>query len=341
VKYSKWTSRLVLVLALFITACGPVTPVPTAAQTVAPTAATPTALTDAQQYLSEALDIIQNNALNSSKVDWSTTRPAAFDWEKDAQTPSDTYDTIQWVLQKLGDHHSFFLTPEDANQMTNSTTEDYPAPKGNLIENKIGYVAVYQFSAQSEEEMNKYANQVQSLIIDLNTKISCGWIVDLRENLGGNMYPMIAGLGALIGEGDLGSFKDAKGNLTHWFYRNGASGEGNEAAAKVSHPEFLLSPEETPVAVLIGPKTASSGEATALSFRGRPNTRFFGKPSYGLTTGNAIFPLSDGAMIILTGVVELDRTGKEYGGSIAPDVDTSDAEEAAINWLLEQPACKS
>jgi hypothetical protein len=46
-------------------------------------------------------------------------------------------------------------------------------------------------------------------------------------------------------------------------------------------------------------------------------------------------------MIILTGVVELDRTGKEYGGSIAPDVDTSDAEAAAINWLLEQPACKS
>jgi hypothetical protein len=39
--------------------------------------------------------------------------------------------------------------------------------------------------------------------------------------------------------------------------------------------------DETPVAVLIGEGTISAGEFTTISFRGRPNTRFFGKPSRG------------------------------------------------------------
>jgi C-terminal processing protease CtpA/Prc len=330
-------------IAFVITACGPVTAVPTLTVmpgTVPNLVITPTQKIDAQQYLSEALDIIEKNALNSEKLDWVKVRSTAFDLEKESNIPSQTYDTIRYVLEQLNDHHSIFVTPDAAKEIQNSTTAAFPAPKGKILENKIGYVALAEFNAQAKEEMNKYADEIQSIIIDLDKQSVCGWIVDLRDDLGGNMYPMIAGLGALIGEGKLGSFQDAKGNLTPWFYRNGASGEGSEPIAKVSHPEFLLAPEETSVAVLIGPNTASAGEATALSFRGRPNTRFFGKPSYGLTTGNAPFPLSDGAIIILASVVELDRTGKAYGGSITPDVDTSDPERDATNWLLAQPACK-
>lgn len=331
--------RVIFLLAFFITACGPVTPAPTQApaSTIAPL---PTPLSDAQQYLSDALDIIQNNALNTDKVNWPKVRTIAFMFENNAKTPADTYDSIRFALQQLGDHHSSFMTPDAANQMNNSTIYNYPQPQGKLLENKIGYVAVFEFNAQLEDEANKYADKIQSIIIELDMQSVCGWIVDLRDDLGGNMYPMIAGLGALIGEGELGLFKDAKGNNSTWYYRNGQSWFGNVPLAKVSHPEFLLDPDETPVAVLIGPQTASSGEATAISFRGRPNTYFFGKPSYGLTTGNDSFTLSDGAIIILTTVVELDRTGQEYGGSIIPDVVTSNPESEATDWLLTQPACK-
>jgi carboxyl-terminal processing protease len=331
----------VILLALFISACGPVTPVPTPTQSPAPTIALlPTPLSDAQLYLSDALDIIENNALNSKKVDWVQVRATAFMFEKYAKTSEDTYDTISYILRQLDDHHSHFLSPNAANQMNNSTVEDYPAPKGKLLENKIGYVAVFEFSAQAEAEMNKYADKIQNMIIDLDKQSVCGWIVDLRDDRGGNMYPMIAGLGVLIGEGELGSFKDAKGQTIDWYYRDGQSGYGNTPVAKVSHPKILFNPDETPVAVLIGPQTASSGEATAISFRGRPNTRFFGKPSHGLTTGNDLFRLNDGALIILTTVVELDRTGQEYGGSITPDVATSKPESDATEWLHTQPPCK-
>jgi carboxyl-terminal processing protease len=328
---------------MFLTpACAPVTPgsTPTAIPTTTVVSLpTVTETQQAQQYLSDALEIIQKNALNSKKVDWEKVRSTAFDLEKEAKAPQDTYDTISYVLQQLQDHHSFFLTPDAANQMDNSTVEDYLQPKGLLIKNRIGDIAVFAFDAQSEKEVNKYADEIQNIIIDLHKQSVCGWIVDLRADEGGNMYPMIAGLGALIGEGQLGSFNDAAGETDHWYYRDGQSGIGNETYAKVSQPEFLLDPEATPVAVLIGPQTASSGEATALSFRGRPNTRFFGQPSYGLTTGNDSFPLSDGAVIILTVVTELDRTGQEYSGKIVPDVETTNPQAEATGWLLAQPAC--
>lgn len=310
------------------------TPVPTS--TLTPSSVP---ITDAQQYLSEAIDIIQENALNSSQADWDKIRSTAFEAAKDAKSPEDTYKIIQYVLDELGDHHSFFATPEGMDDLNNSTTTDYMAATGELLEGRLGYVTLFGFGAQKEEEVNKYANQVQNLIIDLSDQNVCGWIVDLRYNTGGNMYPMIAGLGALIGEGKLGTFKDAKGQTTNWYYRDGQSWIEDTPIAKVNHPEFILDPDEVPVAVLIGSQTASSGEATAISFRGRSNTRFFGRPSYGLTTGNDVFRLIDGAAIFLTIVIELDRTGQEYGGSIDPDVLTSKPEQEAANWLLTQPAC--
>ena len=336
---------IILLLVFLITSCAAaqqaLTPTPAPTSTRTPTVLpSPTKLLDVQQYLSEALDIIQNNALNSDKVDWPKVRDIAFMYEKNAKTPADTYDSISFVLEQLGDNHSFLVTPEIVNQDKNSTIYNYPRPTGKLLEAKIGYVALFEFNAQAEDEMNKHADEIQNIIIELDKQSVCGWIVDLRDNFGGNMYPMIAGLGALIGEGELGSFKDATGHTTNWFYRDGHAGEEDMPHVRVSHPEFLFDPSETSVAVLIGPRTASAGEATAISFRGRPNTRFFGEPTYGLTTGNQGFPLSDGAMIILTVAVELDRTGQEYGGKIVPDVDTSNAETEATEWLLAQPACE-
>src|SRR5512138_850277 len=136
--------RTLLLIVLFTAACGPVTPVPTLTLTPAPLATiavTPTQSSNAQQYLSDALDIIQKNALNSEKVDWVKVRATAFDAEKGANIPSQTYDTILYVLEQLNDHHSAFLTPDDAKRLQNSTVASYPAPTGRILESRIGYVA--------------------------------------------------------------------------------------------------------------------------------------------------------------------------------------------------------
>jgi C-terminal processing protease CtpA/Prc len=300
---------------------------------------TPIPLSDIQQYLSGALDIIQENALNSDAVDWERMRPKLIASVKDAKSPEDTYNTIRYILGLLPDHHSYFYTPSEAENFMYSTAEDYPTPIGKLVDEKLGYVALFGFRAHLEVEQHKYADNIQNIIINFSEQNVCGWIVDLRNDTGGNMFPMVAGLGALIGEGQLGAIEGGNFQKTSWSYLDGKSWMGDEPITAVSHPEFTLNPDEVPVAILIGSHTISAGEFTAISFFGRPNTQFFGKPSGGYTTGVQGFSLSDDAWIMLATTVIMDRSGQIIDGSIIPDVVSSNPEEDAMKWLLEQPAC--
>ena len=177
-----------------------------------------------------------------------------------------------------------------------------------------------------------------------------GWIIDLRGNLGGNMWPMLAGIGLVVGGGDLGSFQAPGGNNESWYYRDGRAGSHSAGqdlvGAQVKEPPFDV-PELPWVAVLLDRSTASSGEAIALSFAGRPRSRSFGEHTTGFTTANDEHPLSDGARLYLCSSVEADRTGKRYNDGIYPDVvlaapDSIPEEKqdvvlrAAETWLVQK-----
>ena len=85
---------------------------------------------------------------------------------------------------------------------------------------------------------------------------------------------------------------------------------------------------------------ASSGEATTIAFRGRPNTRSFGTPTRGLSTANSAFAMSDGATLYLTGAVMADRNLVRFGIPVAPDeiINGPDATvQRAIQWIGSGP----
>jgi len=331
-------------------------PVPTASltssATVVPSATSTSVLpisTEAAAYLEEALDIMQNNSLHRHNIDWDLIRTSAFDVAKHAQTPADTYGAIQYALVRLGDHHSHFRTPESFTELQETTTDDNPLPRAKLLLDKIGFIAIEGFNGFDGE---KAATGIQHLIRELDGQNACGWIVDLRENTGGNMWPMLAGIGPILGDGKAGSFVDSDGQKVDWSYQNGQALIEDQVQVKVNGPAYQLKAVAPPVAVLTGVNTASSGEAIVISFRGRPNTRSFGLYTTGLPTANEGFPLSDGALIILTTAFEADRTGQVYADRIYPDELVEDVREytvlmdeaipqPAIDWLMSQPACSA
>jgi C-terminal processing protease CtpA/Prc len=101
------------------------------------------------------------------------------------------------------------------------------------------------------------------------------------------------------------------------------------------------------VAVLTSAQTASSGEAVDVAFRGRPNTRTFGRPTFGVSTANTTVQLSDSSMLLLTTARFADRLGNFYGYPLPPD-ERVEAERnadpgqdatvaAAAGWLATQP----
>jgi carboxyl-terminal processing protease len=70
-----------------------------------------------EQYLAVALNLIQQNAFYADRVDWRSVRAEARRRAAAATTTAGTYDTIRWVLSKLGDRHSVLLTPEQARNL--------------------------------------------------------------------------------------------------------------------------------------------------------------------------------------------------------------------------------
>ena len=125
------------------------------------------------------------------------------------------------------------------------------------------------------------------------------------------MWPMIAGVGPILGEGTVWAFIDPNDNVTLLGLRRRRLPAGGAPVTQVPAPYQLVLGDPR-VAVLVDCRVASSGEATAISFVGRPNTRFIGTPTRGLSTSNGGYALSDGAMFILTNALMADRNLVRY-----------------------------
>jgi C-terminal processing protease CtpA/Prc len=179
-------------------------------------------------------------------------------------------------------------------------------------------------------------------ISTLNVKYHpCGWIVDLRDDPGGDMYPMLLSIGPILGAGKLIGFSRRRGFDHYVSYRDSTlSGGGVRVSASVKVPPFRPSP---PVAVLIGPNTASSGEAVTIAFRGRPSTRSFGAHTFGAPNSPRSFPLSNGGSLFFSVYFDVDRSGTVYRRAITPDQaefgTPFSVEKEAQKWLLGTARC--
>lgn len=296
------------------------------------------------KYLSKAINIIQKKALNRDSVDWPKVRARAFLMASGAKTYQDCYPSIHFVLGKLKDHHSFLMNAEASKSWADPAPDAYkkmPLTTGEILDQKIAYLRMPSVNSGSEIENTYFADQLHNLLETLDQANPDGWILDLRGNSGGNCWPMLAGIGPVLGEGPCGYFLQAGGGKeAPWFYQNGKSGIGKSVITKLSRKPYKLRRSSVPVAVLTGPNTASSGEVVTVAFRSRPNTRSFGTPTAGLSTGNQNFRLADGAQIFLTSSVYADRNKVGYGVEITPDqvVTSQDKNkdevlDAAKEWL--------
>jgi C-terminal processing protease CtpA/Prc len=190
------------------------------------------------------------------------------------------------------------------------------APAGRWLERRIGYLELPAIVG-SAEQVQAYAATAQRVLRRLDRRQIDGWVVDLRRNTGGNMWPMLAGVGPIAGAGELGAFVFPTEQLP-WTYHAGQALLGPHILAQVDQPYDLRRPLPQ-VAVLLSRLTASSGELTALAFAGRPGAHSFGEPTAGVPTANDATELPDGAMVCLTVALGADRTGRAYDGPIVPD----------------------
>jgi carboxyl-terminal processing protease len=295
----------------------------------------------ASAYLDEAIKKIRAVALNSSNVDWERAGKIASGLAADATVPAETYDAIRFLLGSLDDNHSHLILPTAAGQLTtNRSTSDFKLKSESI--SAMAYISIPGVAGFNDERTSAFANELNKRIGTLASEKPCGWIIDLRNNDGGNMWPMLAGLSSLLGNGVVGYFVSPKTKQA-WQIKNGAALIGDAQMAALTLPTAKVGVKNVRVAVLTGAFTSSSGEAIAIAFRARANSRSFGQPTDGRSTANQTILLSDGALMSVTSSTYADRTGKLYGGKIVPDefiaaaTATTLVEDtvvaAAVKWL--------
>lgn len=316
------------------------------------TAALPPASARAGRYVDYALRLIDSHSIYRAALDWPAFRSAVVAQARGADTEADAHLAVRYALGALGDVHAYLRQAERAEVLgaapvSNARTGRPPIPpEGLRLAGGIAYLTVPGFAGGTHMQQVEFAETLQSMIASLDDEPlgTCGWIVDLRRNSGGNLWPMLLGLGPLLGDGDavFATYPDGR-RETVW-YRNGQAGLGDFARLRVrSEPHRLRDPAAS-VAVLLGADTASAAEVLAMAFRGLDGRRSFGASTDGVNSGTRTFVLPDGAELVLSVVTMSDRTGHAYRGPMQPDVAVEPtprgvplAEQrvvgAAVDWL--------
>jgi carboxyl-terminal processing protease len=287
----------------------------------------------------EIFKIIRKNSLFTDELNWEDIKSESMKLtftDNDSINEQLIFDLYKQKLRAVGDKHSFFISSRAMNEISKVPVAEMP--EGEYLGNGIGWIKVPRLMTFDEKKDLEFANSIRTIIEKIDTgNTVTGWIVDLRHNGGGNMWPMIAGLNALIDDGTSGYFVQGK-TKTPWPNENGKIlGKAKPVST------YKIKNNKVKIAVLFDGHTGSSGEMTAVSFLGLPNVKSFGQTTSGYITANATFKLSNGGQLLLARTYVTDRTGKSYKHGIVPDVVVDDLSntkndnviKTASKWLTE------
>lgn len=276
-----------------------------------------------QSYGSAALGLM-DSGLHATGQEWQTARADAAGRIKEATTHDEVDAILADAIKVAGGKHSFIMDAADLQDSIDS----YTAPTSSM-DGCVLTVTVPSFMGTAAQGKD-YAT---TLADALGAEGVCAVVVDLRDNDGGDMGPMLAGLSPLLPDGVVTSFV-SQGSTSDVTLKDGAI-KGGGTPTSVGQRDKL----DAPVAVLTSQTTASSGEQALLAFRGLDRTRVFGQATAGYASVNQSFPLYTGRTMVLTTGTSQARTGEQFGEEpIAPDVETppEQAPAAAAEWLDSQ-----
>ncbi|PWK80154.1 peptidase S41-like protein [Mucilaginibacter oryzae] len=314
-----------------------------------------------RRLIDTLLQFGKEHSLYSSQVDWKKVSDSVRLEAANAATIKAALPAIQTFYRLIGDRHGFITynnkyygwrgNNKPLDKATHAALikkmKDGYRLKKQMLEKGYGYLLVPDNNPTHRGAVTEIARQIRDSLAALNPEKLKGLVIDLRLNPGGDMYAMIGGLSNLFEPGKLGSF-----------IYPGTKAEENWNVNSINGVDKVYSGPDTPctinrrgkalyrlkVAVLTGPYTCSSGEALAISFKGRGNTRFIGENTGGYTTSNVSFQFTNEIGVFVASAVEADRLGRAYPDHVQPDDELTGGDDfdnlnndlkvrAALQWL--------
>ena len=281
-----------------------------------------------QDYGARALAFM-DNGYYASTDEWLKAKETARNDLENAHSYQDTWPILREALVAAGGKHSRLITPE-VSATASEEAITLPLVSSDRMENGILTVVIPEFTHGSKEE---YAAIIISWL--QGHQDAKGVVIDLRGNTGGDIAPMIAALSPLLPDGEVLHTMYANGQLHAMTLKDGHFSGGS----RIKSESFKM-PITIPIAILTDERTASSGEAVLLAFRGMENVRSFGAPTAGYASANTVFRLYDGTQVVLTiGADVCVRTREVFcEDPIPPDVLSDNPEQDAVAWIEEYPS---
>jgi carboxyl-terminal processing protease len=314
-----------------------------------------------KNYIDTALSIMQKHSLYAQKLNWDHIKDSVYSQSRDAKNYGEAFPALGYAFRQLNDKHgmianadTFYRLPpkeDPAAKLSEGIKKEYlkgPRITTSSFEKDIVYLKVPAMIGARPAVIESWANQLRDSLCMLLAKNPKGIIIDLRMNNGGNMVPMLSGLGPLLGNDVLGYDVDREGRFTDTSRLvDGVAAYRGEKMVEVKRSCSVSKP--LPIAVLIGYATASSGEIIAVFLSQMKNTRTFGESTAGFlnATQGFLFMERQG-YILLSNTWVANAKGRVYREELVkPDVFIKSADNydnlsvdptviAALKWLRKK-----
>lgn len=288
----------------------------------------------AYSYLTKGLDFIEVQALALDATRWPQVREAAYQQALGATEFSDTHDALKMAVASLDDGHSYFHPVDQVEVQAQSGSQ----PSAKILTADLTLLAIPTHLYQERLFSVDYIRSVHRVISQ--RRHSCGWVVDLRNNRGGDQEPMIIALSPLLPR-SLNSYQWSPDQESRTLFDRSHASSGRFRVLLQESDRLPTALRTKPVAVLVNRNTGSSGEATLLQFLGREDTQIFGEPTAGATTNILHHQLVDGSRLGVAISYFVDRTGVVHRNGIEPDLYTNDEDalDYAVKWLYQEYGC--
>lgn len=290
---------------------------------------------NARETVLAAAKLLERHSISSSQVSWKVELERAIELLGNSPRHHDVVRALRRLILATGEKHTLYLSAKTYQELISSE----PAGKSSIgsiepLDSEIPIIRLERYMVMNAEVSRREATAFRMKILRALEDSKCGVIVDLTRNTGGNLYAMLEAIAPLLPSTPLGYHLDNSGVRAAIVTPEGSK-KGNGG--------------DTPIAVISGSSTGSSGEYTLVALRSAAKVRTFGKPTAGLTTGNVPFELPNGGAIAITTSRLLDSRGMEVTGAVEPDQferDYGSARHAAAAWLrslcvARQPASQN
>jgi len=173
--------------------------------------------------------------------------------------------------------------------------------KPKLLAGRIGYTRITAFSETTQREL---VTALRALEREAGGRLA-GFVLDLREDPGGELEAAVAVVGDFIKGGTVVSTRNRAGKVRDY-----------EVA---SDGEWL--PANVPMLVLIDSASASAAEIVAGALQDHHRAQVMGTPSFGKGSVQTVMPVDGGGAMLLTTELYFTPAGRSIQGTgIQPDI---------------------